>query len=171
MRDGQLSSVACAPFGGRGPQRLTKRAEFLAVAAGRRFHTGRMTVQGLVREAGSACDPQAVDESSSAPGLRVGLTVTKRVGHATERNRIRRRLRAAIAQAAVPHADAPLDVVLVGRRDALSAAFPQLVADLSRALPAVAKGKPDQSSGAARLPRSAKSEQPSRDPAAIARRR
>jgi ribonuclease P protein component len=116
--------------------RLTKRPEFLAAATGRRFHTERVTVQGLRRD--SSTEPH---DGPAPGGLRVGLTVTKRVGHATERNRIRRRLRAAIQEAGETFADAPLDIVLVGRRDALAARFPQLVEDLKRAMPAVLRPK------------------------------
>jgi ribonuclease P protein component len=143
VRDGDDPSVERAAVqSSHRPGRLTKRPEFLAVAKGRRFHTERVTVQGLRRsdppahEAGADLEPASV-----ASGLRVGLTVTKRVGHATERNRIRRRLRAAISEAAGPFASAAIDVVLVGRRDALSAPFPQLVADLGRALPAMLRSK------------------------------
>jgi ribonuclease P protein component len=107
--------------------RLTKRSEFLTAASGRRFHTGRMTVQGRSRDDGD--------------GLRFGITVTKRVGHATERNRIRRRLRAAIHMAAVEHLDRSADVVVIGRREALSAAYPVLLDDLDRALRVVTKPK------------------------------
>jgi len=108
--------------------RLTKRPEFLAAASGRRFHTERMTVQGRPRD--------------DANGLRFGLTVTKRVGHATERNRIRRRLRAAIHLAAVDHLTRNADVVVIGRREVLSAAYPVLLDDLDRALKVVTKPKP-----------------------------
>jgi ribonuclease P protein component len=108
--------------------RLKKRPEFLAAASGRRFHTERMTVQGRLRD--------------DAEGLRFGLTVTKRVGHATERNRIRRRLRAAIHLAAVDHLGRNADVVVIGRREALSAAYPVLLDDLDRALRVVTKPKP-----------------------------
>ncbi len=69
------------PFG-----RLTKRRDFLAAASGRRFHTERMTVQGRLRE----------DDGTG--GLRIGFTLTKRVGNAVVRNRIKRRLRAAVKQ-------------------------------------------------------------------------
>ncbi|MCC5978449.1 MAG: ribonuclease P protein component [Salinarimonas sp.] len=68
------------PFG-----RLTKRRDFLAAAAGRRFHTERMTVQGRLR-------------GDDAEGMRIGFTLTKRVGNAVERNRIKRRLRAAVRE-------------------------------------------------------------------------
>ena len=108
--------------------RLTKRPEFLAAASGRRFHTERMTVQGRLRD--------------DSQGLRFGLTVTKRVGHATERNRIRRRLRAAIHCAAVDHLGRNADVVVIGRRDVLMAPYPTLLDDLDRALKAVTKPKP-----------------------------
>lgn len=136
MRDGGEPSVRVPPEGGR-LGRLTKRAEFLAAASGRRFHTERVSVQGLRRA--DEAEPQ---------GLRVGFTVTKRVGHATERNRIRRRLRAAVQEAGAPFRDLSLDIVLVGRRDALSASFPDLIADLARAVPAVARpGQPGGGSG------------------------
>lgn len=108
--------------------RLTKRSDFLAAAKGRRFHTDRMSVQGLVRE-------------GPPGGLRVGLTVTKRVGHATERNRIKRRLRAALAEAGAPYAAAPADVVVIARRNCLGAEFPVLLQDLARALGQVTRPK------------------------------
>jgi ribonuclease P protein component len=106
--------------------RLTKRPDFVAAASGRRFHTERMTVQGRLR-------------GSDALGLRVGLTVTKRVGHATERNRIKRRLRAAVQAAGVAHAETDADVVVIGRRDILTADYRILIEDLRRALAVVTK--------------------------------
>ena len=112
--------------------RLTKRADFLAAASGRRFHTGRMTVQGRLRGTGAHSD---------ALGLRFGLTVTKKVGNAPERNRIKRRLRAAIQAAAAGHAAIDMDVVVIGRRDILAADYERLVDDLRRALAAVARPK------------------------------
>ncbi|WP_407529303.1 ribonuclease P protein component [Methylobacterium oryzisoli] len=114
-----------APLG-----RITRRPDYLAAAAGRRFHTGRLTAQGRLR-----------DEPGEA-GLRFGFTVTKRTGHATERNRIRRRLKAAVALAGAGHAAQPLDVVLIGRREALGAPFALLVDDIRRALAAVTKPRP-----------------------------
>jgi ribonuclease P protein component len=110
--------------------RLTKRPEFLAAASGRRFHTERLTLQAR-RRAGN----------ETPVGLRVGFTVTKRVGHATERNRIRRRFRSAIAEAGAPFTVEPLDVVVIGRRHALSAPYDTLVDDLSRGLNALTRPK------------------------------
>jgi ribonuclease P protein component len=108
--------------------RLTKRPDFVAAASGRRFHTERMTVQGRLR-------------GSDALGLRVGLTVTKKVGHATERNRIKRRLRTAVQAAGVAHAKTDVDVVVIGRRDILTADYQVLIEDLRRALAVVTKPK------------------------------
>ena len=114
--------------GARPAGRLTKRRDFLAAASGRRFHTERMTVQGLARD--------------DTDGLRFGLTVTKKVGHATERNRIRRRLRTAIDRAAVDHSGRNADVVVIGRRPILAAPHELLVEDLRRALAVVTKSGP-----------------------------
>ncbi len=109
--------------------RLTKRSDFLAAASGRRFHTERMTVQGRLRTEG----PDA--------GLRVGFTVTRKVGHATERNRIKRRLRAAAREALGAFADRSMDLVVIARRPALAADYAALVDDLARALHVTSKPK------------------------------
>jgi ribonuclease P protein component len=98
------------------------------VAPAPRFHTERMSVQGRLRE-------------GSGLGLRFGLTVTKRVGHATERNRIKRRLRAAIPTAGQDYANIDADIVVIGRRDILTADFDLLIDDLRRALRAVTRPK------------------------------
>ncbi|AWN34698.1 ribonuclease P protein component [Methylobacterium radiodurans] len=111
-------------------ERLRRRPDFLAAADGRRFHTERMTGQGRLRDAADPDDPKA---------LRVGFTITKRVGHATERNRIRRRLRAAVAAVAADLPTVRADVVLIARRPALDAAFDTLKDDLRRAVSAVVK--------------------------------
>jgi ribonuclease P protein component len=108
--------------------RLTKRPDFVAAASGRRFHTERMTVQGRPRD-------------DLGLGLRFGLTVTKRVGHATERNRIKRRLRTVCQKAGEDYASVNMDVVIIGRRDILAADYEVLVDDLRRALRVVTKPK------------------------------
>ncbi|MFC0282659.1 ribonuclease P protein component [Camelimonas abortus] len=120
-----MTRVAAAAF------RLKKRAEFVAAAAGHRFHTPRMTVQGIMRS----------PDADVGAGVRVGFTVTKRIGNSPERNRIRRRLRAAADIARRSWPEAPLDLVLVARREAIAAPFEQLVEDLRRAAPALLAGK------------------------------
>jgi ribonuclease P protein component len=119
MRDGNIAQT-CG--------RLTKRSEFLAVARGRRFHTARMTVQSIGR---------MQSHDAGVAGIRVGLTVTRKAGHATERNRIRRRLRCAVRAAATIWPRFDLDLVIIARREALSVPFSLLVEDLTRALPAL----------------------------------
>ncbi|WP_293724004.1 ribonuclease P protein component [Stappia sp.] len=96
---------------------LKKRAEFLAIAKG-----GRLPRRAFVLQAAPVPGPP-----------RIGYTVTKKTGNAVERNRIRRRLRAAVREVA---AEARHDVsyVLVGRRGALSQDFQDLLRDLSRGL-------------------------------------
>lgn len=103
-------------------ERLRKRAEFLAAAAGRRTGARSFTLQS--RERG---------ESEPAPP-RVGLTVTKKIGAAVERNRIKRRLREALRRS-LPLAGRPgFDYVVLARREVLTVPFDELVAELVGAL-------------------------------------
>ena len=102
-------------------RRLKKRAEFVRVARGSRV--GR-----------SAFSLQANDRDVDAPGI--GYTVTKQTGNSPERNRIRRRLRAAV-KACETGFQPSHDYVLVGRRDALSMPFDRLVHELGGAIPKV----------------------------------
>ena len=107
--------------------RLRRRADFVALRKG-----PRASADAFVIQASRAADPERAT-------LRVGNTVTKKIGNAVERNRIKRRLRAAVriwattADAAVSSAARGRDMVLVARRAALVAPFDALVADLDRA--------------------------------------
>ena len=100
--------------------RLRQRADFLAVANGARIGYSAFTLQSRRRD--------------DLGPTRVGFTVTKKNGNAPERNRIRRRLRAAVrsldAMAMRPHRD----YVLVGRRAALTCDFSTMLDDLRSAL-------------------------------------
>lgn len=72
--------------------------------------------------------------------MRVGFTVTKRIGGAVVRNRLKRRLRA-LARAVLPEAGiAGADHVLIGREAGLTRDFAQLGQDLSRALQRAGRG-------------------------------
>ncbi|MDJ1157695.1 ribonuclease P protein component [Chelatococcus sp. SYSU_G07232] len=106
--------------------RLKKRSEFLAAASGRRFHTARMTVQSISRAGAS--------DGGAVHGPRFGLTVTRKTGGAVERNRIRRRLREALRRIARAWPASDIDVVVIARRDALTAPFLLLIDDLERAM-------------------------------------
>jgi ribonuclease P protein component len=100
--------------------RLRQRADFLAVANGPRMNNAAFVVQSRAR-------------GDDGP-VRIGFTVTKKVGTATERNRVRRRLRELVkrldAVSMRPHSD----YVLVGRRAALTRDFATMLDDLRSAL-------------------------------------
>ncbi|MBK1696726.1 ribonuclease P protein component [Rhodovibrio salinarum] len=136
--------------------RLTKRPEFLRVAAGRRkWVTPGMVVQARARhEAPPASAVAALNasegaaETDSAGPPRVGITVSRKVGNAVQRNRARRRLRAA-AREALPEVGAPgVDYVLIGRAGTLSRAYPDLLADLQQAVDKLNRPGRPRSSGA-----------------------
>ncbi len=113
---------------------LKKRSEFLTVAKG-----GRTTRRAFVLQAA---------KTRGCGDPRVGYTVTKKTGNAVERNRIKRRLRAAIAIAGPRAAEDGADYVLIGRRGALSQPFDKLVQDLSGSIyNAFKKPKPRKGGG------------------------
>ncbi len=66
-------------------------------------------------------------------GPRFGFTITKKIGNAVTRNRIRRRLRAALLEL-TSDADRLTDYVVVARTPAADQDCGSLVADLKRAL-------------------------------------
>jgi ribonuclease P protein component len=69
------------------------------------------------------------------PGaVRVGFTVSRRVGNAVERNRVRRRLREVARQVIPVLARPDFDYVLVGRQEALRRDFALLRQELIEAL-------------------------------------
>jgi ribonuclease P protein component len=76
---------------------------------------------------------QALKRADDGP-VRVGFTVSRKVGTAVERNRVRRRLKEAVRQCATTGLPAGHDYVLIGRRAALSMPFDQITDDFKRAL-------------------------------------
>ena len=104
--------------------RLTRRAEFQRVARGRRVSVETFTLQSRRRER---------TEREAASGARVGLTVTRSVGGAVERNRVRRRLKEALRAAGPLEAEGDHDYVLMARREALGRRFAALVDDIRSA--------------------------------------
>lgn len=114
-------------------RRLLKRSQFLRAARGNRAGRSAFLLQAI-----------AVEETE--PG--VGFTVTKKAGNSPERNRIKRRLRAAV-RACEAGFQPSHDYVLVGRREALSVPFSKLVTELSSAVTKVHATRPHASQGTA----------------------
>jgi ribonuclease P protein component len=117
-------------------QRLRQRADFLAAAKG-----ARASASGFVL--------QALNRREDGP-VRLGFTVSKKVGNAVERNRVRRRLREMVRLSPPSRLRPGHDYVLIGRRAALELPFEQLMDDFSRALGRVhAGGRPSATPHAA----------------------
>ena len=110
--------------GGEALGRLTRRAEFQRVSRGRRVPGESFTLQSRRREEA---------EAKAVSGARVGFTVTKGVGGAVERNRVRRRLKEALRAAAPLETEGDHDYVLFARREALGRRFAVLVDDVRNA--------------------------------------
>jgi ribonuclease P protein component len=100
--------------------RLKRRVDFLAVAGGARMASPAFVVQRRARE-------------DDGP-VRIGFTVSKKVGTATERNRVRRRLRELVKRVGVLSMRPHTDYVLVGRCGALHREFAAMLDDLRQAL-------------------------------------
>jgi ribonuclease P protein component len=106
-------------------ERLTRRAEFLKVAEGRRkFVAPGLILQAAAQPAGAAL----------RVGVRVGFTASRKVGNAVARNRARRRLRAASAALLPDHAAPGHDYVLIARGGTLTRGYPALLDDLADGL-------------------------------------
>jgi ribonuclease P protein component len=101
-------------------ERLKRRSDFRAAAAAMRAPGSAFVVQARRR--------------ADAGSVRVGFTVSRQVGNAVVRNRVRRRLRELIRLAPPANLHAGHDYVLIGRRAALEAPFGQMMQDLDAAL-------------------------------------
>ncbi len=73
-------------------------------------------------------------EPNGTAKARLGFTVTKKIGPAVVRNRIRRRLREAARVVFPENAAAGFDYVAIARPAALTAEFSVLLDDMKRAL-------------------------------------
>jgi ribonuclease P protein component len=105
---------------------LSKRADFLAANRGKRAPMPGFVL--LVRPRGD--DDQLV---------RVGFTVTKKIGNAVVRNRMKRRFRALVRDIFPDFAISGADHVLIGRSSGIERDYASLSAELKRALAKVAK--------------------------------
>jgi ribonuclease P protein component len=106
--------------------RLKQRADFLAAASGAKVATAAFVLQERHR-----------DDDGPA---RIGFTVSRKVGTAVERNRVRRRLRDVVRRTAADSMRPGCDYVLVGRRTALSRQFETIMEDFRNALRRLERG-------------------------------
>jgi ribonuclease P protein component len=112
---------------------LTRRADFLAANKGLRVARPGFVL--LVRPNGGADEP--------GQGLRYGITVTKRIGNAVVRNRMKRRFRALLREV-LPGAGLPdTDHVMIGREGGIERDFAALREELQAALARASAGKGD----------------------------
>jgi len=108
-------------------ERLRQRADFLAAAAGRKVAAPAFVLQARRR-------------TDDGP-VRFGFTVSKKVGNAVERNRVRRRLRELVRLGGGKRTRSGHDYVLVGRRAALKAPFDRMVQDFDGAMRRLHQGR------------------------------
>lgn len=111
---------------------ITKRADFLAANRGL-----RVARSGFV----------LLTQPNQGQGKRFGITVTKKVGNAVVRNRIKRRFRELLRDA-LPDAGLPdHDHVLIGRAGSIERDFHLMRSELAEALSRAAAGKGDRARG------------------------
>ena len=107
---------------------IRKRADFLA--ANRGLRVARPGFVLLARPNGGR-------------GTRFGVTVTKKIGNAVVRNRMKRRFRELLRAALPEHGLPDHDHVLIGREGGVERDFARLRAELDEALARAASGKAD----------------------------
>ena len=100
---------------------IKKRSDFLAANAASRVATPGFVL--LVRA-----------RADGDPVKRLGITVTKKIGNAVVRNRMKRRFRALARDVIVTDGTAGADHILIGRAGGVERDFATLKADLARAL-------------------------------------
>lgn len=92
------------------------------------------------------------DRKDGDPAMRIGYTVTKKIGGAVIRNRMKRRFRA-LARALLPHHGvAGADHVLIGRSGGVERDFSLLAHELEKALKRIQAPPKERAPGAAPRP-------------------
>jgi ribonuclease P protein component len=112
---------------------LTRRGDFVAANRGL-----RVSRPGFVLLAHPNKGPDG-----SGRGLRFGITVTKRIGNAVVRNRMKRRFRVLLRELLPLHGLADTDHVLIGREGGIERDFALLRTELHAALGRAQAGKGD----------------------------
>jgi ribonuclease P protein component len=105
----------------RGYGIIKKRSDFLAANRGKRYATPGFVL--LVK-----------DRNDNDPAVRLGITITKKVGNAVVRNRMRRRFRELAREMLAAKGKVGADHILIGRDGGIERDFGELRADLAKAL-------------------------------------
>jgi len=116
--------------------RLRHRTDFLRAQRGRRVVKPSVTLETIATPA----------DYAAAGAARIGFTATRKIGGAVERNRAKRRLRAAAAQLLPLYGREGSDYVLVARAATLTAPFAQILDDMTAALKSVRAAKTESRS-------------------------
>jgi ribonuclease P protein component len=96
---------------------IKSRADFLRANRGKRFACPGFVL--LVQ-----------DRQDDNPSIRLGITITKKVGNAVIRNRMRRRFKELMLDA---HGKPGCDHIIIGRNDGIERDFSMLRSDFDRA--------------------------------------
>ena len=107
-------------------ERLKRRSDFLKASHAPSWRTRSVIVQAHQRD----------DEAPA----RVGFTVTRKLGNAVQRNRIRRRIKEAVRQTGSHRFVTGTDYVIIGRQAARDRVFAMLMRDIDHALEQLNKG-------------------------------
>ena len=107
-------------------QRLRENRDFRLIYARGRSHADSLAVIYVMRRNG--------DHADAAPGRRVGFVVSKKLGDAVVRNRIKRRLREAVRLRLPDLREGPFDVIFVGRTGAKGAEWSAIQAAVGELL-------------------------------------
>lgn len=116
------------------PATIRLRRDYLAANKGR-----RVVMPGFILLVNARSESVGAPADDSAPTMRAGYTVTKKIGGAVVRNRMKRRLRALVREILPENGIAGADHVLIGRQSGIERDYGQLRDELARALQKVRK--------------------------------
>jgi ribonuclease P protein component len=125
---------------------IKKRRDFQAIRGGARWSGPAFLMEARPARVAPKRQPSMTQQTKTTeivtPEPRFGFTITKKLGLAVTRNRIRRRLSHAIRAALQVHPAAPYDYVVVARPPAIDRAFADLISDVTKALIHISNAKP-----------------------------